>query len=114
MIRVPRLVSTIALSAALSIAAAGCHKKVPAAAPARVCGDARQADRRARFAGVAREHWLDRRCGRHDRRHDYRSHDRGGDRGWIFDHRGRARPGFLLAVAEGSAGGVAVASEHER
>ena len=34
MIRVPRLVSTIALSAALSIAAAGCHKKVPAAAPA--------------------------------------------------------------------------------
>jgi hypothetical protein len=31
MIRVPRLVSTIALSAALSIAAAGCHKKVPAA-----------------------------------------------------------------------------------
>jgi peptidoglycan-associated lipoprotein len=34
MIRVPRLVSTIALSAALAIAAAGCHKKVPAAAPA--------------------------------------------------------------------------------
>jgi len=34
MIRVPRLVSTIALSAALSIAAAGCHKKVPAPAPA--------------------------------------------------------------------------------
>jgi peptidoglycan-associated lipoprotein len=34
MIRVPRLVSTIALSAALSIAAAGCHKNVPAAAPA--------------------------------------------------------------------------------
>jgi len=34
MIRVQRLVSTIALSAALSIAAAGCHKKVPAAAPA--------------------------------------------------------------------------------
>ncbi|HEX3644628.1 MAG TPA: OmpA family protein [Vicinamibacterales bacterium] len=34
MIRVPRLVSTIALSAALSIAAAGCHKKIPAAAPA--------------------------------------------------------------------------------
>ena len=34
MIRVPRLFSTIALSAALSIAAAGCHKKVPAAAPA--------------------------------------------------------------------------------
>jgi peptidoglycan-associated lipoprotein len=33
MIRVPRLFSTIALSAALSIAAAGCHKKVPAAAP---------------------------------------------------------------------------------
>jgi peptidoglycan-associated lipoprotein len=33
MIRVPRLVSTIALSAALSIAAAGCHKKVPAPAP---------------------------------------------------------------------------------
>ena len=33
MIRVPRLVSTIALSAALAIAAAGCHKKVPAAAP---------------------------------------------------------------------------------
>jgi peptidoglycan-associated lipoprotein len=33
MIRVSRLVSTIALSAALSIAAAGCHKKVPAAAP---------------------------------------------------------------------------------
>ena len=34
MIRVSRLFSTIALSAALSIAAAGCHKKVPAAAPA--------------------------------------------------------------------------------
>jgi peptidoglycan-associated lipoprotein len=34
MIRVPRLVSTLALSAALAIAAAGCHKKVPAAAPA--------------------------------------------------------------------------------
>ena len=34
MIRVPRLVSTIALSAALAIAAAGCHKKVPAATPA--------------------------------------------------------------------------------
>jgi peptidoglycan-associated lipoprotein len=34
MIRVPRLVSTIALSAALAVAAAGCHKKVPAAAPA--------------------------------------------------------------------------------
>jgi peptidoglycan-associated lipoprotein len=34
MIRVPRLVSMIALSAALSIAAAGCHKKVPAATPA--------------------------------------------------------------------------------
>src|SRR5438046_450811 len=34
MIRVPRLVSTIALSAALAIAAAGCHKKVPAAVPA--------------------------------------------------------------------------------
>jgi peptidoglycan-associated lipoprotein len=34
MIRVPRLVSTIALSAALAIAAAGCHKKVPAPAPA--------------------------------------------------------------------------------
>ena len=34
MIRVPRLVSTIALSAALAIAAAGCHKNVPAAAPA--------------------------------------------------------------------------------
>jgi peptidoglycan-associated lipoprotein len=33
MIRVPRLVSTIALGAALAIAAAGCHKKVPAAAP---------------------------------------------------------------------------------
>jgi peptidoglycan-associated lipoprotein len=33
MIRVPRLVSTIALSAALSIAAAACHKKVPAPAP---------------------------------------------------------------------------------
>ena len=33
MIRVPRLVSTIAFSAALAIAAAGCHKKVPAAAP---------------------------------------------------------------------------------
>jgi peptidoglycan-associated lipoprotein len=33
MIRVPRLVSMIALSAALSIAAAGCHKKVPATAP---------------------------------------------------------------------------------
>ena len=33
MMRVRRLVSTIALSAALSIAAAGCHKKVPAAAP---------------------------------------------------------------------------------
>src|SRR3954471_24607577 len=32
--RVRRLVSTIALSAALAIAAAGCHKKVPAAAPA--------------------------------------------------------------------------------
>jgi peptidoglycan-associated lipoprotein len=32
--RVPRLVSTIALSVALAIAAAGCHKKVPAAAPA--------------------------------------------------------------------------------
>jgi peptidoglycan-associated lipoprotein len=34
MIRVRRLVSTIALSAALAIAAAGCHKKVPQAAPA--------------------------------------------------------------------------------
>ena len=34
MIRVSRLASTIALSAALSIAAAGCHKKVPAPAPA--------------------------------------------------------------------------------
>jgi peptidoglycan-associated lipoprotein len=34
MIRVPRLVSTIALSVALAIAAAGCHKNVPAAAPA--------------------------------------------------------------------------------
>jgi peptidoglycan-associated lipoprotein len=33
MIRVPRLVSTIALGAVLAIAAAGCHKKVPAAAP---------------------------------------------------------------------------------
>src|SRR4051812_17610386 len=33
MIRVPRLVSTIALSAALAVFAAGCHKKVPAAAP---------------------------------------------------------------------------------
>ena len=32
--RVRRLVSTIALSAALAIAAAGCHKKVPQAAPA--------------------------------------------------------------------------------
>jgi peptidoglycan-associated lipoprotein len=31
---VRRLVSTIALSAALAIAAAGCHKKVPQAAPA--------------------------------------------------------------------------------
>src|SRR5882762_8623553 len=30
---VRRLVSTIALSAALAIAAAGCHKKVPQAAP---------------------------------------------------------------------------------
>ena len=34
MIRARRLVSTIALSAALAIAAAGCHKKVPQAAPA--------------------------------------------------------------------------------
>jgi peptidoglycan-associated lipoprotein len=34
MIGVRRLVSTIALSAALAIAAAGCHKKVPQAAPA--------------------------------------------------------------------------------
>jgi peptidoglycan-associated lipoprotein len=34
MIRVRRLLSTIALSAALAIAAAGCHKKIPAAAPA--------------------------------------------------------------------------------
>ena len=34
MIRVTRLVSTIALSAALALAAAGCHKKVPQAAPA--------------------------------------------------------------------------------
>ncbi len=34
MIRVRRVVSTIALSAALAIAAAGCHKKVPQAAPA--------------------------------------------------------------------------------
>jgi peptidoglycan-associated lipoprotein len=34
MIGVRRLVSTIALSAALAIAAAGCHKKVPRAAPA--------------------------------------------------------------------------------
>ena len=34
MIRVPRLISTIALSAALAIAASGCHKKVPQAAPA--------------------------------------------------------------------------------
>ena len=34
MIRVRRLVSTIALSLALAIAAAGCHKKVPQAAPA--------------------------------------------------------------------------------
>jgi len=34
MIRVRRLVSTIALSAALAIAVAGCHKKVPQAAPA--------------------------------------------------------------------------------
>lgn len=34
MIRVRRFVSTIALSAALAIAAAGCHKKVPQAAPA--------------------------------------------------------------------------------
>ena len=33
MIGVRRLVSTIALSAALAIAAAGCHKKVPQAAP---------------------------------------------------------------------------------
>ena len=31
--RVRRLVSTIALSAALAVAAAGCHKKVPQAAP---------------------------------------------------------------------------------
>ena len=34
MIRVRPLISTIALSAALAIAAAGCHKKVPQAAPA--------------------------------------------------------------------------------
>ena len=34
MIRVRRLVSTIALSAALAVAAAGCHKNVPQAAPA--------------------------------------------------------------------------------
>jgi peptidoglycan-associated lipoprotein len=34
MIGVRRLVSTIALSAALAVAAAGCHKKVPQAAPA--------------------------------------------------------------------------------
>ena len=34
MIRVRRLVSTIALSAALAVAVAGCHKKVPQAAPA--------------------------------------------------------------------------------
>jgi len=32
--RARRLISTIALSAALAIAVAGCHKKVPAAAPA--------------------------------------------------------------------------------
>src|SRR3954452_20819978 len=31
--RARRLISTIALSAALAVAAAGCHKKVPAAAP---------------------------------------------------------------------------------
>ena len=34
MIRVRRLVSLIALCSAISIAAAGCHKKVPQAAPA--------------------------------------------------------------------------------
>jgi peptidoglycan-associated lipoprotein len=34
MIRVRRLVSTIALCSALAVVAAGCHKKVPAAAPA--------------------------------------------------------------------------------
>ena len=34
MIGIRRLVSTIALSAALAVAAAGCHKKVPQAAPA--------------------------------------------------------------------------------
>ena len=34
MIRVPRLVSIIALGSALALAAAGCHKKVPPSAPA--------------------------------------------------------------------------------
>jgi peptidoglycan-associated lipoprotein len=34
MIRLPRLVSTIALGSALALAAAGCHKKVPQQAPA--------------------------------------------------------------------------------